>query len=488
MNFSDEPDLTAYAMGELDAAATTRVCQWLAEYPEAREELARIQQTLDVLQEAPSFPRRALHPRQRETVLAMAAATSGRNAVIPFATPQRPISRPGWTVAKYAAAASLAVGAFVLGQKTVERPPLGVEQPGLQAASPAGSIPAPEPTLVVSDAAATGFVAVEKANAPLPPAPSESPSSPAQPQIVQAGPPRRVNAVVDAAVTVSDARATASLPVVKNPAPSAPVVAHVPPQPPSLETFIIAHRDPQAMVSIQPKLLRPARLPVPEEFAGVKLASPMAPNAKPGPEVSRKPDPQPALSIHSWKTEIASCPWAPERRLLRVVTQIPVEQSGIAINEAAYQINLKFDPFQVQGYRLVAEKHLAASPGGNFATRFAWYEIVPTRNFAASPSRPITVGTVDVVQPRSASPNTNAPATLQRIVDRGLAWEDSREDFVFETAMIGFSLLLQGTENVGRLNHKLVLELAESTKGEDPKGERAKFIQAIRQAQRVAGL
>ena len=37
-------------------------------------------------------------------------------------------------------------------------------------------------------------------------------------------------------------------------------------------------------------------------------------------------------------------------------------------------------------------------------------------------------------------------------------------------------------------DHKLVLEIAEQSKGEDPKGERAKFIGAVRQARRAAGL
>jgi hypothetical protein len=54
--------------------------------------------------------------------------------------------------------------------------------------------------------------------------------------------------------------------------------------------------------------------------------------------------------------------------------------------------------------------------------------------------------------------------------------------------MIGFSLLLQGTENVGELNHRLVLDIAQQSKGEDPKGERAKFIKVVKQAQSAAGL
>lgn len=122
MNYQDHPDLTAYAMGELNAAQTTRVCQWLASSPEARAELELIQDTLSVLQEAPSIPRRTLNPRQRETVLAMASTSARDAAVIPFATPAQPYRRPVWKAVKYAAAASLAVGAFVVGQKSAGPP------------------------------------------------------------------------------------------------------------------------------------------------------------------------------------------------------------------------------------------------------------------------------------------------------------------------------------------------------------------------------
>ena len=171
---------------------------------------------------------------------------------------------------------------------------------------------------------------------------------------------------------------------------------------------------------------------------------------------------------------------------MRLVAQVPIDQPAVEVAEGDYKLIAKFDPFQVQGYRLVAEKHLPASNGSNLATRFAWYEIVPTKNFAPSREKPAVLGTFEIVQPRANG--TSHDSSPLRLTDRGLSWNEAREDFVFETAMIGFSLLLQGTENVGELNHKLVLDLAEKSKGEDPKGERAKFIKAVRQARTAAGL
>jgi hypothetical protein len=261
------------------------------------------------------------------------------------------------------------------------------------------------------------------------------------------------------------------------PAPAAP--AH--PGTSSLKGFAATASSAESRVSITPKLLR--KPPMPREFADVVLASPIPANVKPEPQ--RKPEPQPALQVHSWKAEIASCPWDSSRRLMRFVAQVPVEQNGIQHQEQDYKLVAKFDPFHVQAFRLVGEKHMPPNAAGTQATRFAWYEIVPNRNFNPSGDRPVTIGSISLEQPRGAQPQDLRPLPL---VDRGSGWQEAREDFAFETAMIGWSLLLQGTENIGNLNYKLVLDLAEQNRGEDPKGERAKFIQVVKQAQRSVGL
>ena len=219
-------------------------------------------------------------------------------------------------------------------------------------------------------------------------------------------------------------------------------------------------------------------------FGGIVLASPLSPDAKADP-APRRPAAQPALDISSWKAELASCPWDPSRRLMRFVAQVPVNQPGIEASDLDYRLIAKFDPFHVQGFRLVTERHMRPNGPGGHATRFAWYEIIPSRSFNASAERPVTLGTITLEQPRGSQP---ADSTPLRIVDRGLAWNDAREDYVFETAMIGWSMLLQGAENIGNLNGRLVLDIAEKTRGEDTQGERAKFINVVRQAQRAVGL
>jgi hypothetical protein len=493
----DHPDLTAYALGELAPAEAARVRNWLAQSPEAMAELERIQQTVEALQAAPALPKRALHPRQRETVLAMgqtpASAARPKKNVAPFLGFRRPAgsgtspANVAWRLMKYAAAACLMAGAFMLGQKTAIRmTPVVASNDDLSK---------PE----------TFTAQVE----PMRPAPA---SSPATVQVAEVMSQARAAAVPTPVVTeakgktpVSVSQSAPAAPVevavAKAPAPSAAKAPVSPPAAPvvvaaktlstgtpgsgagSLHGFAQASVSPEAELTVRPQSVRPRTLPVPHEFAGVVLASPLALDAKPAP-APPKPEPQPALEIHTWKAEFASCPWDSNRRLMRLVVQLPVGQPGIESNDRDYKLVTKFDPFHVQGFRLVTEKQMRPTGLGTQATCFAWYEIIPTRNFNPSLEKPVTLGSVSIEQPRGATSNL-APLKL---VDKGLAWKDAREDFVFETAMIGWNMLLNGTENIGGLNSKFVLDLAEQTRGEDARGERSKFINAVKQAQRAVGM
>lgn len=493
MNSSNpgHPELTALALGELSAAEAARIRQWVAQSPEAEAELAFIEETVGVLHQMPAMPRRTLTARQRDTVLSMerppAPQVRGTAPFLAFRRPARATSagrQDGFRASgmlKFAAAAAVTLGAFFLGQKTSSRvtPAIVVAEDARPSSKPVETpapVASPAPPAMVANAP-TPAATVPPVATIVPPkaAPSATPVPETAVKVAQA-PPAPVNVPKS---TTAPAVSAPTLP----PPPAVASVKPSPAAPPSLNGFTLAGSSAEAILDLQPKLVRP--LPVPHEFAGVILSSPLPLNAKPATAPQRKPEAQPALVIHSWKAEIASCPWDSSRRLMRFVAQIPVEQAGIENFDQEYKLVAKFDPFHVQGFRLVTEKHMRPSSGGTQATRFAWYEIIPTRNFSAGPDKPVTIGTITVEQPRGSTPIDSSPLKL---VDRGAVWSDAREDFIFETAMIGWSQLLQGAENTPGLNHKVVLDIAEKTKGEEPKGERAKFISIVRQAQRAVGL
>jgi len=473
----DHPDLTAYALGELNNVESARVRQLLAQSPEARAEYERISQTLNALREqAPPIPHRTLNPRQRETILAMGQPRASHN-------PGRDNARRiAWGVAKLAAAASITAGAFALGMKFSDR----LEDVAKTSAQPLA--PRDHSSIPEASSGANQVVSAEKEPAPAP-----------APEVVSS-----VKLVADASKNANDLAApvpSPATPVVaigtnatveenkREPAPTAaPVVAAPKPAPaPSLKAFAVVKTQPETFFVVQPKLLRPKIQST--EFAGLTVAAPLPDRVKNAPKnpAPHKPEQQPALVLHSLDVKISSCPWDSSRRLMRVVAQIPVEQAAVDANDQDYHLNVKFDPAQVQGYRLIMEKHMPGSGPSKLATRFAWYEIIPTKSFAVSHDKPVALGVMEVAQPRGTPAGFGGPA--RKMVDRGSDWSEMGEAFVFETAMVGFNLLLQGSENVGSLNHRLVLDLAQQSKGDDPNdGERTKFIHAVQQAQKAAGL
>jgi hypothetical protein len=74
------------------------------------------------------------------------------------------------------------------------------------------------------------------------------------------------------------------------------------------------------------------------------------------------------------------------------------------------------------------------------------------------------------------------------VLDRGASWQAAREDFLFESAVVGFGMLLRGDHRSPALNHQVVLSLAEKAKGSDASGERARFIREVSHARQAAGL
>jgi len=471
----DHPDLTAYALGELDGAEAARVRQMLARSPEARHEYDRIQQAVAALKQGRSMPRRALSARQRETVLAMAQIpVRSSSNVVPFKQTRPQPASILWRTTKYAAAACLAVGAFFIGQKSVQRGSGVVAGNSPAPASEAAIVP-PSPVVEVVPARSGPSLANDLVLKDFEVVLQEAPDAAPAPAGVE---------------SVTNTRPPMS-------APTGPLVAKAEPPVPvaaapahgrlNFAGFTQTSDSPDAVIAFHPRMVKPE----PVVFAGVVLAA-KAPlvdksaNSNNNNNNRKKSDSQPPLIVHSWKSEIASCPWDSSRRLMRFVAQIPVDQDAMDEEDGDYRLVAKFDPTQVQAYRLVTEKHTRPGMGGTQATRFAWYEIIPTRNFRATQDKPAAIGTVEIVQPRGTPANKEG-STL-KLLDRGQNWNDAREDFVFETAMVGFNQLLQGTVNTSGLNHKVVLDLAEKTKGEDAKGERAKFIQTVKQAQRAAGL
>jgi hypothetical protein len=155
--------------------------------------------------------------------------------------------------------------------------------------------------------------------------------------------------------------------------------------------------------------------------------------------------------------------------------------------DEVFPVQISFDQTRVKQFRMLSERHLAATELRNAGTHVLWYEFQPNGGSEGVRDRQIASVTLPNAHFTSQTVGPFDSSKLQ-VIDRGFSLQNAREDFVFEASVVGFGLLMRGAEQTGVLNHELVLNLSKQAKGADTTGERARFVRLVQEAQRVAGL
>ena len=475
MNWNEQ-DLTAYALGELSREQEHAIREELAANAQAQAELADLETVTDALQHGAPVPLARLTDQQRELILRPAQMPRFIKPMAPRqvvrAQPSRWAAVPG-VVGRIAAAACIAAGAFYLGQH-VGQPVSGTSQ---VVASPQGGA-APSK----STAPEKATLLVKSVPTDVAPSPVLTANVPAAVVASAPAPSPKVESAAPVAVTPAAVATQKPLP--------APVPVSSPAAPALAESagFIATARQGESKITIRPYETRPAPVKL---KPGEALASPLS--AKPAAATPAKParkERAPDLLIHSWKAEVAACPWDESHRLLRVLVQLPADQAASTSPEFAYPLKVAFDSGAVRGHRLLSEHHARPENGDTTAAHVLWYEVVPVRagtDIPREPGRAIASITLDDARFSSQKVGPFDDTRLLAM-DRGQSWRGARQDFMFETAIVGFKLLLQGREGIGSLNLDLVLDLARQAAGDTPSPEAVKFIRVIQEAKRATGL
>jgi hypothetical protein len=233
--------------------------------------------------------------------------------------------------------------------------------------------------------------------------------------------------------------------------------------------------------------------------------------------------------------EVAAAPWAPTHRLVRIGLKArEVTAGGTPVPVAKdVKVQVKFNPAQVQSYRLIGYDDRALKKGGfnNDAvtagdvdaghTVTALYEIVPAG--AASPGvdalkyqkvggegrssfaeatedreargqgseagnlkSEISNPEILTVTVRYTLPGGGASQRLEfPLTDRGAAFAEASMDFKFAAAVAGFGMILRESPLKGNATLAGVEQWAGQGLGPDTGGYRAEFIGLVHQAEKL---
>ena len=497
---NDTSELTAYSLGELQAHQAADIHRLLNSCPAANSELEQIEAVTDALRQHAPIPLERLNPDQRHAVL--------RPVQMPRRiTPMQPrpvVRRPSafWPVMggvmKAAAVVTLAGFAYWLGrhseltpdvtgpafvgpQESVEVPTTpGVPPPSkvLTAAAPIQApapVASPPPEKLMANTAEPRAVATSMVPktplvvlpAPLPPQKTVSTA----PQVTSETVERRQKQMTPATLVVSPPTSKAS--------PSVHAVTRPNPE----LAFVTTLKRDMDQLPVHPADIRPA---LTSSGKRQLMASP-APVGSSKTAAEAKPRPASEIYIHAWQAEVASCPWNPATRLLRVTLQLPPSQAAAADSANAFPLRVAFDRRHVREFRRLCERHTPATSMDTSGTQTVWYEFQPSSDEAIRSGRPIA--TVTLEKSRFTVPSDGPfDGSKLAVLDRGILWTTAREDFLFESAVVGFSMLLRGDHSSPALNHQIILGLAEKGRGSDSSGERSRFIKQVVDARRAAGL
>jgi hypothetical protein len=481
---SDDPAITRFALDDLPSADHQAMEEWINQDPLLQSEVQDLRHLAETLKAEAPIHQLRLTPMQRKR-----ATQPPLRKPLPSSTPRSSHYRPArrWTLPasllRIAALIALLATAFWLGHTTY---PHWAGSPNIaQAASPRSN---PIPTLVpeplnpvqpptVSSVTPTSEPASQPVTSPAllatkSEAPSPQPAPPSPPSL------SKPNTTPEPAVLVGTTEPRTK------PAKAQTALAYGITAPGMPTLFTNASRTTTDTLPLHPRLIRPALQPNGNRQLQLQ-AKPLAPGTKPAPGIPqerRKPD----LFIHSWSAEVASCPWNPRLRLIRIAIQLPADQEAVTVGNPDYPLEVAFNPSHVREFRRLCTRHFPSPEKRLAGTQVVWYEFQPNGAPASSADSGKHIALVRLPSARFTT-QTVGPfdASRLQVLDRGQTWQQAREDFVFDSAVVALDLLLSGGAQGSTLNQHLVLDLARAGKGKDPDGSRGRFISTLQQVSQL---
>jgi hypothetical protein len=428
---SENPIITQFALGEVSPVEQAAVQEWIQSDPSLENEVAEIQQLADSLVEAAPIHGLHLSSTQRRRILQPPVLKPVPKPPRSRAKPNQPHFSFVSSIFRMAALLAVSFAAYWIGVNSGKNDSTVASTPETPTLGTAPSGPVTEHLI--------------PADLPAPPKAQEqliaSASSP---------PVATVTVAPEPAQAPNDKEPTVTVAVSETPKGTfAKLPAFGLATTKTKSPFINASKTPGDSMVLYPRRLR-QEIAAPKSALEAKPFDPASSNSKDASAPRKKPE----LYIHSWRTDVAACPWDSQLRLLRVNIQLPADQEAVQIGDSDYPLEIVFDPNNVREFRRMGMRQIPSQELRSAGTQVVWYEFRPNGSPASSRDSGKHIATVRLPSARFTT-QTVGPfdSSSLQVLDRGQDWRNAREDFRLETAMIGLGILLDGGLPDSKLNH-----------------------------------
>ncbi|ATC65985.1 hypothetical protein CMV30_04350 [Nibricoccus aquaticus] len=211
--------------------------------------------------------------------------------------------------------------------------------------------------------------------------------------------------------------------------------------------------------------------------------------------------------------EIATAPWNPAHRLVRIGVKGREaagegQPGGAAVTIAKdMALEVEFNPAVAQAYRLIGYENRPESTeaAGNDRgdageigaghTVTALYEIVPVDvaggGVEAAPKEASSLREPQeellTLKIRFTEPLVDVSRKMEiPVIDTGAAFEAASKDFKFAAAVASLGMMLRESSHTVASDYDRVISWAEAGKGEDADGKRGEFIELVKKARTLS--
>ena len=201
------------------------------------------------------------------------------------------------------------------------------------------------------------------------------------------------------------------------------------------------------------------------------------------------PDPGERFAVNA---EVAQCPWDSERWLIHVGVRAADVKKGENNRQLVGEVRMavEFNPERVAGYRLIGEENIDKSNANNLPAQIllegqtvtALYEIVPLNgvDFSASATRSASSELVSVRIDYTDPEKKDSHSLISSVSHTSVvSLEKASNDMRFAASVAGYGLLLEDDKKPPFATYDLVLQLAKDALGKDKNGQRSEFIDWI---------
>lgn len=198
----------------------------------------------------------------------------------------------------------------------------------------------------------------------------------------------------------------------------------------------------------------------------------------------------PNLIITKQSCQTFKAPWNPKKRIVRLDFYIPTSQPLLAIPQSTVDLIIDFDPLYIKDYRKLSQFYYPPKADSQIGRAVVWIEYIVTPYLSQNQNMTSkTIGKCQLLKSCFHTSLSHKEIVKPMLIQDQLSSSYNREsDSNLDLAILGYSLLVRGTESVQGLNIQKIEEILNINDSENQSEDKKQFLNTLEQTKELIGI